>query len=65
MTSKNISNIFLTAFVVLGFGAMMSQIIIIRELIFLFTGNELTIGIIMSLWLLWSNFVYQLLIRKY
>jgi spermidine synthase len=54
MTSKNISNIFLAALVVLGFSAMMSQIIIIRELIFLFTGNELTIGIIMSVWLLWT-----------
>ncbi len=54
MTLKNNSKILYFAFIILGFSAMMSQIIVIRELIFLFTGNELTIGIILAVWLLWT-----------
>lgn len=54
MTLKGNSKILYFAFIILGFSAMMSQIIMIRELILLFTGNELTIGIILAVWLLWT-----------
>jgi spermidine synthase len=45
-------NRFLFAIVLIGFSAMMSQIILLRELIIVFLGNELTLGIILGIWLL-------------
>ncbi|UCE06173.1 MAG: hypothetical protein JSW07_21755, partial [bacterium] len=33
---------------------MISQIVLLRELVLFFTGNELTLGIILALWLLWT-----------
>lgn len=35
---------------------MISQVILLRELVLFFTGNELTLGIILALWLLWTAF---------
>ncbi len=46
----------LLVFISVGFSAMMSQIVLLRELIILFTGNELTLGIILGLWLLGTAF---------
>lgn len=33
---------------------MITQVVTLRELIIVFTGNELTLGIILGLWLLWT-----------
>ena len=41
-------------FICIGFSAMITQIIILRELLLFFTGNELTLGIILGLWLFWT-----------
>jgi len=46
----------LIAFIAMGFSSMISQIVLLRELVLLFTGNELTLGIILALWLLWTAF---------
>ena len=43
---------FIPALIVTGFASMMSQIILLRELMIIFLGNELTLGIILGLWLL-------------
>jgi len=42
------------AFVAMGFSSMISQVVLMRELILFFTGNELTLGIILAFWLLWT-----------
>lgn len=41
---------------VLGLTSMIGQIIIIRELIVVFYGNELSLGIILACWLFWVAF---------
>jgi spermidine synthase len=38
-----------------GFAATIAQIVIIRELLVLFYGNELSAGLIFSAWLIWSG----------
>ncbi len=49
---KNIS--LQISFAAMGFTAMMTQIVLLREFLSLFVGNELTIGIVLSLWLLFT-----------
>jgi spermidine synthase len=39
--------------VFIGFGSILSQILIVREFLVSFYGNELSIGIIFACWLLW------------
>src|SRR3989338_10605401 len=41
---------------ILGLTSMIGQIIIIRELIVVFYGNELSLGIILASWLFWVAF---------
>ncbi len=43
-------------FISMGFSAMISQVVLLRELVLFFTGNELVLGIILALWLLWTAF---------
>ena len=50
MSTKNKLN--LSAFI-LGLTSMIGQIIIIKELIIVFYGNELSLGIILASWLFW------------
>ena len=38
---------------ILGLTSMIGQIIIIRELVVAFYGNELSLGIILACWLFW------------
>ena len=38
----------------LGFSAVIGQIILMRELIVVFNGNEISMGIMMATWLLWT-----------
>lgn len=42
------------ALVVLGINSVLGQIIVIRELLSIFYGNELSLGIILAGWLLWT-----------
>ena len=51
----NRTNLNLGAFT-LGFTSMVGQIIIIRELIVVFYGNELSLGAILASWLFWVAF---------
>jgi len=38
-----------------GITAMAAQVIVMREVIALFNGNELSVGIVLSAWLLWTS----------
>jgi spermidine synthase len=42
------------AFILMGLGAMLAQIILLRELMVVFSGNELATGIMLAAWLLWT-----------
>jgi len=42
------------SFILMGMGALLAQIILLRELMVVFSGNELTIGIMLAAWLLWT-----------
>lgn len=44
--------LFFVAFILSGFSAMMAQIIILRELMIVFSGNELTVGMTIAVWLI-------------
>ncbi len=53
MPYKNISGkAFLALLFVLGMASIMSQVLILREFLFAFGGNELIIGIFFSIWML-------------
>jgi spermidine synthase len=41
--------------VVIGFSSIVAQIVLMRELLVVFQGNELLIGIILAVWLLWTG----------
>jgi len=41
---------------ILGLTSMIGQIIIIRELVVVFYGNELSLGVILASWLFWTSF---------
>jgi spermidine synthase len=42
------------AFILMGLGALLAQIILLRELMKVFSGNELTAGIVLAAWLFWT-----------
>ena len=54
-TMKTTLKLNISAFT-LGLTSMIGQIIIIRELIIVFYGNELSLGIILASWLFWAGF---------
>ena len=43
------------ALVLLGFTAVIAQVILMRELIVVFYGNEISLGLMLSSWLLWTS----------
>ena len=45
----------IAALILMGITFMISQIVLIRELLILFYGNELSIGIILANWLWWTS----------
>ncbi len=53
------------AVIIKGFIAMVMQIIIIRELLIIFNGNELSLGIILAIWLLLEALGSGLLARAF
>jgi len=44
------------ALALIGFTAIVSQIVLMRELIVVFYGNEISLGLILANWLLWTAF---------
>jgi spermidine synthase len=46
-------SLFIFACLLLGFASILSQIILFRELLAVFYGNELCLGILLFVWLLW------------
>jgi spermidine synthase len=44
----------ISAFILMGLGALLAQIVLLRELMVIFTGNELSTGVMLSAWLLWT-----------
>ena len=44
--------VFILSIIVMGFSGMIAQIVILRELLVTFLGNELSIGIILANWLI-------------
>ena len=40
--------------VLIGFTASIAQIVLMRELIVVFHGNEISLGLILASWLLWT-----------
>jgi spermidine synthase len=42
------------AFILMGLGALLSQIILLRELMVVFSGNELSTGVMLAAWLFWT-----------
>ena len=42
------------AFILMGLGALLAQIILLRELMVVFSGNELSTGVMLAAWLLWT-----------
>ncbi len=45
---------FIAAFMLIGFTAVIAQVVLMRELIVVFHGNELALGIALASWFLWT-----------
>jgi spermidine synthase len=43
-----------TVLILIGFTAVIAQIVLMRELIVVFYGNEITLGVMLCTWLLWT-----------
>ena len=43
------------ALILLGFTAVIAQVVLMRELIVVFYGNEISLGLMLSSWLLWTS----------
>jgi len=59
--------LFILAFIISGFSSMTAQIMILRELMMIFSGNELTVGIGMAVWLICTaagSYIISHLIKK-
>ncbi len=46
--------VIISAFILLGLSSIIGQLLIIRELLAVFYGNEISLGIILGSWLLWT-----------
>jgi len=45
---------FTAAFLLIGFTAVIAQVVLMRELIVVFHGNELSLGLVLACWFLWT-----------
>jgi spermidine synthase len=43
-----------TALTLIGFSAVIGQVVLLRELIVIFNGNEMSLGILLAAWLFWT-----------
>ena len=55
---------FSVAILVKGFSGLVAQILLLRELLIVFSGNELSIGIILANWLILGAFGSYVLGRR-
>ncbi|OQX52372.1 MAG: hypothetical protein B5M53_08690, partial [Candidatus Cloacimonas sp. 4484_209] len=55
MENKKISFTLIVALLLVGFTSMVMQVVIMRELLIVFYGNELALGITLSAWLFWGG----------
>ena len=46
------SIVFIVALLLMGFSGIVAQVLLLRELLIVFSGNELTIGVILANWLI-------------
>jgi spermidine synthase len=44
----------LAVLILIGFTAVIAQIILLRELMVVFCGNEMSLGLMLASWLLWT-----------
>ncbi len=44
-----------TLFLLMGFNALVTQVLFLREFLILFNGNEISIGFILAIWLFWTG----------
>jgi spermidine synthase len=44
-----------SVFILLGFISIISQIILMRRLMVIFSGNELSVGVVLTSWMLWTG----------
>ncbi|HID40016.1 MAG TPA: hypothetical protein EYP36_10950 [Calditrichaeota bacterium] len=52
-------------FILIGFNALVAQVLFLREFLILFNGNEISIGFILAIWLFWTGLGSFLLGRIY
>ena len=50
---KEMRKILIFALILVGFSSVISQVVLVRELLITFYGNELSIGFILASWLFW------------
>ena len=55
MEDRVIPRHFILAWLVMGLSSMIGQLILMRELLIVFYGNEISIGIILASWLFWVS----------
>ncbi|MBA7646351.1 Polyamine aminopropyltransferase [subsurface metagenome] len=52
-TVKEMKKILIFALILVGFSSVVSQVVLVRELLITFYGNELSVGFILASWLFW------------
>jgi spermidine synthase len=53
MEARN-RRLFILAIIIVGMGGIVAQTILLRELLIIFSGSELSIGVIISSWVIWE-----------
>jgi pheromone shutdown protein TraB len=51
---KSLASSVRAALTLIGFSAVIGQIVLMRELIVVFNGNEISLGILLATWLFWT-----------
>jgi spermidine synthase len=65
IANSNKPTVIHAALILIGFTSVIAQIILMRELIVVFHGNEISLGIILANWLLWTSLGSGLLGRLF
>jgi len=55
MSERKYHNIVITALISVGFTSMVAQVLLMRELLIVFYGNELSLGVTLAAWLFWGG----------
>ncbi len=54
MSCGHRGSLLLAAFLLIGFTAVIAQVVLMRELIVVFHGNELSLGLVLASWFVWT-----------